>query len=41
MKNKFEEIMLVDKGIEREMQEIKSGKLKTKSIEEIRKSNGL
>ncbi len=32
-----EEVMLVGKGIELEMQEIRSGKLKTKSIEQLKK----
>ncbi len=32
-----EEVQLVNKGIELEMQEIKSGKIKTKSLDEIKK----
>ncbi len=34
---KKEEVELVNKAIEMEMQEIKSGKSKTKSLEEIEK----
>ncbi len=36
-----EEIGLVNKGIEMEMQAIKSGKLKTKSLEQIKKRYNL
>ena len=32
-----EEVRLVNKGIELEMQDIKEGKIKTKSIDQIRK----
>lgn len=36
-----EEIQLVNKGIELEMQEIEEGKIKTKSIEQLKKKYGL
>lgn len=36
-----EEVLLVNKGIEMEMQDIKEGRVKTKSLEEIKKKYGL
>ena len=36
-----EEVRLVNKGIETEMQEIREGKAKTKGIEQIKKKYGL
>lgn len=36
-----EEVRLVNKGIELEMQEIREGKLKTKSLNAIKKKYGL
>ena len=36
-----EEVVLVNKGIEYEMQEIRSGKVKTKTLDEVKKSLGL
>jgi hypothetical protein len=34
---KFEEVYLVNKGVEAEIEAIKSGKTKTKSIDEVKK----
>ena len=36
-----EEVRLVNKGIEFELQEIKSGKVKTKSLEQLKKKYNL
>ena len=36
-----EELMLVHKGVQIEKQEIKSGKVKTKTLEELKKKYGL
>ncbi len=36
-----EEVRLVNKGIELEMQEIREGKAKTKSLAQIKKKHGL
>ena len=36
-----EEIRLVNKGIELEMQEVREGKVKTKSLAQIKKKHGL
>lgn len=36
-----EEVRLVNKGIELEMQEIRAGRLKTKNLKRIRKKYGL
>ena len=36
-----EEVRLVNKGIEFEMQEIKTGKIKTKSLDQMKKKYGL
>ncbi len=36
-----EEVMLVNRGVEFEMEQIRSGKVKTKSLEQIRKKYGV